>query len=236
MPPPTKPAAPPRYVAYYRVSSAEQGRSGLGLEAQVETVRRHVAATGGELLAEFREVMSGRSRRRPQLADALARAKAVEATVIVAKLDRLARDTAFLLQIADGSVPLHFCDHPDLSALGGAVGRIVLTLLASVAEFESRRIGERIKEAFDAKRARGEPIRGPLSGRKAKRSWARYLARRRERESRYDERVRRLVVRLRERGYTLAAMADWLNRKGVRTFYGRLWTQFNLWRCLNTRD
>jgi DNA invertase Pin-like site-specific DNA recombinase len=230
MPPQPKPL----FVAYYRVSTQRQGESGLGLEAQRETVTRHVQAVGGEVLAEGTDLMSGRRRDRPELVAALARAKATGATLIVAKLDRLARDARFLLELADGGVPVHLCDFPSLSIGDQIVNRMVLTILAAVAEFESRRIGQRIKEAIAAKRARGEPIRGPMEGRKAKRSWARYMARRRTAEARHDERVRRLVGRLRERRYTLAAMADWLNRKGVRTFYGKQWTLFNLWRCLQT--
>ena len=88
-------------VAYYRVSTQQQGQSGLGLEAQQETVHQHAGRAGEQIIAEFTEVESGRNCRRPQLHAALARARLCGATLIVAKLDRLARDARFLLSLFD---------------------------------------------------------------------------------------------------------------------------------------
>jgi hypothetical protein len=97
------PSGPVRYVAYFRVSTERQGRSGLGLDAQREAVARHVASTGGEVAAEFQEVESGRRADRPQLVAALAACRAQRATLLIAKLDRLAKNARFLLGVVEGS-------------------------------------------------------------------------------------------------------------------------------------
>jgi hypothetical protein len=108
------PIGPVRYVAYFRVSTERQGRSGLGLEAQREAVARHVAATGGAVAAEFQEIESGKRADRPQLAAALAACRAQRATLLIAKLDRLARNARFLLGVVKGSGEggVVFCDLP----------------------------------------------------------------------------------------------------------------------------
>ena len=89
-----------RYVAYYRVSTARQGRSGLGLDAQREAIRLHLATLGGELLGEHTEIESGRRNDRPELAKALAACRLHRATLVIAKLDRLARNVARALATA----------------------------------------------------------------------------------------------------------------------------------------
>lgn len=143
-----------KFVAYYRVSTARQGNSGLGLEAQRDAVQRLAEFRQGQIIKAFEEVESGGKNNRPQLAAALDFAKRQHATLIVAKLDRLARDAKFLLNLSDGNVPLLFGDFPDLDCTT-PVGRMVLTQMASVAEFERRRISERTKAAIAASKARG---------------------------------------------------------------------------------
>ena len=113
------PAASPkrlRYVAYYRVSTGAQGRSGLGIEAQRETAKRFLAAEGGGWppLASFTETESGRRSNRPQLAKALAACRAHRATLVVAKVDRLTRSQAFLETLRDSGVEVRLCDLPDV--------------------------------------------------------------------------------------------------------------------------
>src|SRR5690348_15246404 len=102
----------PRFVAYYRVSTGSQGRSGLGIEAQRETVKRFIAAEGGGWppLASFTETESGRRSDRPQFAKALAACRAHGATLVVAKVDRLTRSQAFLESLRDSGVDVRFCD------------------------------------------------------------------------------------------------------------------------------
>jgi len=155
-------------IAYYRVSTARQGDSGLGLEAQRSKVQQLAAERGAEVVAEFVEVESGRKADRPQLATALAEARRIKAVVAVAKLDRIARDAELLLRLtreatANGLGGFLFCDLPDVDATTAA-GRMVLTVMASVAEFEARRISERTKEALAAAKQRGVKLGGMRPG------------------------------------------------------------------------
>jgi DNA invertase Pin-like site-specific DNA recombinase len=155
------PSGAPSFVAYYRVSTDQQGRSGLGLEAQKASVASHVATAGGRLVDQFEEVESGKRSDRPQLALALTACRARRATLIVAKLDRLARNTAFLLSVADGcgEAGVVFCDLPQIPP--GPLGTFFLTLMAAVAELEAGLISQRTKAALAAVKARGVKLGGP---------------------------------------------------------------------------
>lgn len=148
------------FVAYYRVSTDKQGRSGLGLDAQKGTVGRFLASANGALVAEFEEVESGKRRDRPQLAQALGLCRARRATLVIAKLDRLARDTSFLLSVVQGAGEggVVFCDLPQLPP--GPAGTFMLTMFAAVAELERGLISERTKAALAAAKARGVKLGG----------------------------------------------------------------------------
>lgn len=148
-------------VAYYRVSTERQGISGLGLEAQRAQVAEYVARSGGVLLHEFEEAESGKRSDRPQLAAALAACRQHKARLVVAKLDRLARNTAFLLSVAEGAgeAGVIFCDLPQLPA--GPMGKFFLTLMAAVAELEAGLISQRTKAALAAAKARGVKLGNP---------------------------------------------------------------------------
>src|SRR5262245_44118669 len=123
-----------RFVAYYRVSTRKQGRSGLGLDAQRAAVAAYV--NGGVILAEYREVESGRRDDRPELAKALAHCRAANAVLLVAKLDRLARRVSFVSALMDSGAEFIACDLPD-------VNRLTVHILAAVAEAEQQAISER---------------------------------------------------------------------------------------------
>lgn len=151
-------------VSYLRVSTARQGQSGLGLEAQREKVQQLALERGADVVAEFVEVESGRKADRPQLAAALAEARKRGAVIAVARLDRIARDAEFVLRLsreaaANGMGGFLFCDLSDVDATTAA-GRMVLTVMASVAEFESRRCSERTKDALAAAKQRGVKLGG----------------------------------------------------------------------------
>jgi DNA invertase Pin-like site-specific DNA recombinase len=150
----------PSFVCYYRVSTDQQGRSGLGLEAQKATVAQHVASVQGRIVAEFEEVESGKRNDRPQLALALAACRARRAVLIIAKLDRLARNTKFLLTVVDqaGDAGIVFCDMPQLPA--GPAGTFILGMFALVAELEAGLISQRTKAALAAAKARGVKLGG----------------------------------------------------------------------------
>jgi DNA invertase Pin-like site-specific DNA recombinase len=142
-----------QYVGYYRVSTARQGRSGLGIEAQQEAVRRFLDGTSGyPPIASFTETESGRKVKRVELDRALATCRVHRATLIIAKLDRLARNQEFLMRIVDSGVDVRFCDLPEIPA--GATGRFMLQQMAAVAELEAGLISERTKAALAARVAR----------------------------------------------------------------------------------
>lgn len=146
-------AANSKYVAYYRVSTDRQGRSGLGIEAQREAVKQFLDGTAGyPPVASFVETESGRKVKRVQLEKALAACRVHRATLVIAKLDRLARNQQFLMSLVDSGVDVVFCDLPSIPA--GAVGRFMVQQMASVAELEAGLISERTKAALAAKVAR----------------------------------------------------------------------------------
>lgn len=146
-----------QFISYLRVSTDKQGRSGLGLEAQKGAIRSHLGNV--EPLACYVEVESGRKSNRPELAKALDHAKRSNATLVIAKIDRLTRSARFLLELVDSEVDLVFCDMPQIS---GPQGRFMVAMLANVAELEAAMIGQRTKAALAAAKARGTRLGGPL--------------------------------------------------------------------------
>ncbi len=137
-----------KYIAYFRVSTERQGVSGLGLEAQQTSVNQYVARSGGELLAEYVEVESGRKSDRPQLTAAIAKAKKLGAILLIAKLDRLARRVHFISGLMETGVQFRAADMPNAD-------RFMLHVYAAMAEEEARRISERTRNALQAAKARG---------------------------------------------------------------------------------
>ena len=146
--------SPQRLVAYERVSTARQGQSGLGLEAQCKTIGDFAASRSAEVLARFTEVESGRKADRPELAKALHLARVTGATLVIAKLDRLSRNAAFLLTLRDSGVRFVACDMPGANDL--TVG-----IMALVAEAEREAISRRTREALAVARARGVRLGNP---------------------------------------------------------------------------
>ena len=143
-----------RFVAYYRVSTEKQGRSGLGLDAQRTAVMSHVGGAHGQVCAEFVEVESGRKKDRPQLAAALAAARVHRAILVIAKLDRLARNVHFVSGLMESGVEFVAADMP-------TVNRLTVHILAAVAEEEARMISSRTKAALAAAKARGVRLGNP---------------------------------------------------------------------------
>jgi DNA invertase Pin-like site-specific DNA recombinase len=146
-----------RYVAYYRVSTARQGRSGLGLEAQREAVRVFMGGCGGELAEEFTEVESGKNGDRQQLARALDACRLTGAVLVIAKLDRLSRDAHFLLGLEKAGVEFVAADMPNANSL-------TVRLMAVIAQDERERISARTKAALAAAKARGTKLGGNHGG------------------------------------------------------------------------
>jgi DNA invertase Pin-like site-specific DNA recombinase len=140
------------FVAYYRVSTQRQGQSGLGLESQQSAVTQYCA--GKELIAEFTEIESGRKADRPQLIAALALAKKNKATLVIAKLDRLARNVHFISGLLESGVQFIAVDMPEAD-------RTFLQMAAVFAEWEARKISERTKSALQAAKERGTVLGNP---------------------------------------------------------------------------
>ncbi|MBG8555036.1 recombinase family protein [Hymenobacter guriensis] len=145
----------PDYVAYYRVSTARQGQSGLGLEAQQAAVRTFLSF-GEQIVGEFIEIESGRKNSRPQLAAAMQAAKEAGAVLLVAKLDRLARNLAFLTALMESRVRFKAVDMP-------AADEFTIHVLGAVAEKEAKAISTRTKDALAAKKARGFQLGTPAN-------------------------------------------------------------------------
>ena len=139
-------------ICYFRVSREKQGRSGLGLEGQKAAVAEYVGRNSVSILKEYTEIESGKRTDRPALARALAHAKRARVTLVVAKLDRLARNLCFLSAIMETGVEFIACDNPHAN-------RLTFHILAAVAEDEARRISDRTKAALAAYKARGGVLR-----------------------------------------------------------------------------
>lgn len=136
-----------KWVAYFRVSTERQGRSGLGLQAQRDAVMTYLGSVGGRLLAEFTEVESGKHDDRPELQRALMRAKVSGARLIIAKMDRLSRRAAFLLQLRDSGVRFVAADNPEAD-------ETVVGIMAVIAQRELGMIRQRTKDALAVARRR----------------------------------------------------------------------------------
>lgn len=208
-----------QFVAYYRVSTDRQGRSGLGLDAQREAVHNFLGQRPHTLIEELVEVESGRNADRPQLAEAFALCRLHRATLIIAKLDRLARSVAFVSNILDSGVDFVAADFPEAN-------RLTIHILSAVAEHEARMISERTKAALSAARARGIILggdRGNLPGVAAKGA----LASAKVRSQRAAERARDLmpvITHLRDAGHSFAAVATELEQRGIPAARGGIWT------------
>jgi DNA invertase Pin-like site-specific DNA recombinase len=208
-----------RAVAYYRVSTKQQHRSGLGIEAQRAAVTRFAEAEGLSIIHEFVEAETGRGAdaldRRPHLAAALAMAKSAKCCVLVSKLDRLSRDVAFVSGLMAQRVPFIVAE------LGRDVDPFMLHLYAALAEKERRLISERTKAALAAKRAQGAKLGNPNNlasagdvGRQALIAEADAFA----------ANILPIVRSIQAAGPVgMVTIADELNNRGVRTARGGRW-------------
>lgn len=142
-------------ISYIRVSTKQQGASGLGLAAQESAVKTYAARTGSRILASYREVETGKRADRPELLRALAHCRRSKATLVVAKMDRLSRNASFLLTLQDSDVEFVATDNP-------TANRLTVGLLAVVAQHEAEQISKRTKEALAAYKARGNKLGAEL--------------------------------------------------------------------------
>ena len=220
-----------KFIAYYRVSTDRQGRSGLGLEAQTASVRDYVTSQG-ELISEYTEVETGKRADRPQLAKALAHARRINGTLVIAKLDRLARNVAFTATLMEAGTDFLAVDNP-------TANKLTIHVLAAVAEDEARRISERTKAALKAYKARGgmlgsnHPKCRPLSQEAAKRGQrAGVAANQRLARDAYADLAPHLRD-LRDSGKSYRQIASALDAEGHTTRHRRKWNPVQVKRVLD---
>lgn len=228
-----------KLVAYVRVSTEKQGASGLGLEGQQAAIDAYARQSGGLVVAKFLEVESGKRSDRPELARAIAHARRAKAVLVVAKLDRLARNVAFLSRLLEAGVEFVACDNP-------SANRLTIHILAAVAEAEAKAIPERTKAALAAAKRRGVPLGsarpGHWAGREDRRkqgglagSKAATVARSRAAADAYSD-LLPLVRELRNGGASLDAIANDLNGKGYSTRTGKPFTPMTVHRIIGRAD
>ena len=214
-----------RIVAYERVSTARQGRSGLGLEAQRAAIERFSAERAANLLGRFTEVESGRRADRPELIKALHLAKLTGATLVIAKLDRLSRNAAFLLALRDSGVRFLAADMPQANDL--TVG-----IMALVPEQEREAISRRTKEALAAAKARGVRLGNPNGAAALRRATDGGAALRRtvsENADAFASDLAPVIEAIRAEGVTsLRGIAVALNDRGMLTRRGGRWGVSNV--------
>jgi DNA invertase Pin-like site-specific DNA recombinase len=225
-----------KLIAYRRVSTKGQGESGLGQEAQESAINAYVSMSQGELVASYTEVETGKKlslTNRPQLAKALAHANRAKARLVIAKLDRLSRNVAFLSGLMESGVDFVACDNPNAN-------RLTVHILAAVAEDEARRISTRTKDALAAYKARGglmgshrpecrDNLKQPA--REAGAIVAGKMARELATKAYAD--LKDEVLEMRAAGMTQAAIAGALNDRGYKTRRDRPWNQVQVKRMLD---
>jgi len=218
------------YVAYFRVSTKKQGRSGLGLDAQRESVTVYLAGVKGKLIAEFVEVEHGtrKGNHRPQLAAALAQCRVHGATLIIAKLDRLARNVAFTSNLMESSVEFVACDYPEAN-------RLTIHIMAAMAEHEATLISTRTKLALAAAKRKGVVLGGErgnthLIYRKGNKASAKV---RTEQAQRHAADLLPVIADLRGEGaVSLRDIAAGLNQRGIPTARGGEWSAVQVMRVM----
>lgn len=223
-------------IAYYRVSTKRQGRSGLGLDDQRAAVEAHAAATGSRIVAEFTEVETGKRSDRPELAAAVARARASRGVLAIGKLDRLARNVHFVSGLMESKVEFVACDNPHANPF-------TIHILAAVAEHEAKAISERTKGALAAAKRRGVKLgthnaKNKINWRKGQRNGlakaveTASLVRAADREACYS-RLMGDVKTWHQEGLSYAAIASKLNDAGHVTVNGKAFAAMTVHRMLN---
>jgi len=219
-----------KFVAYYRVSTARQGRSGLGLEAQRQAVATYLNGGDWKIVSEHTEIESGRRADRPQLDKALTAARLHRCPLVVSKVDRLTRSVAFLSRLLEAEVDVRFADLPQIE---GPMCRFLLQQMVAVAEMEAGMISARTKAALAAAKRRGVQLggdRGQVPSKRAHKAAVEAI------QARVNARAADLAPTIRELqaggATTLRALAAGLNAMGLTTARGGDWDQTQVRRLL----
>ncbi len=207
------------YVSYARVSTERQGRSGLGLEAQRMAVTEYLKAAKGKLVAQYTEIETGRRRDRPQLQAALELCRRSRAVLVIAKLDRLARNVAFVSSLLESRVRFVAVDMPEADPA-------FLQMAAVFAEYEARKVSERTKAALAAAKARGALLgwADPARQQDQREAAHKGAAAIRGRAALFAANTRPVIEAIRRSGITsLSGIAAALNSRGIHTQLGGQW-------------
>jgi DNA invertase Pin-like site-specific DNA recombinase len=220
---------PTKAVAYIRVSTAQQGRSGLGIEAQRDAIQRFAAAEGLELLAEFVEIETGKGSdaldRRLQLSAALSAARRADCPVIVSKLDRLSRDVAFIAGLMAQRVPFMVAD------LGSNPDPFMLHLWAALAEKERNVIAQRTRDALAQAKANGKQLGNRTNLAEAQAIGRQVVA---DQAQQRAENILPVIREIQGAGCsTLREIAEVLNQRGIQTARGAEWTAMAVKRVMD---
>jgi DNA invertase Pin-like site-specific DNA recombinase len=216
-----------KYVSYYRVSTARQGASGLGLEAQQATVKSFTV--GGQLCEEFIEIESGKRDERPQLRTAIARAQQLGATLVIAKLDRLSRNAGFIFALRDSGVDFTCCDMPDANTM--TVG-----IFAVLAQHERETTSRRTKDALTAKKARGVKLGTPANLSDESRQRSIEVRREQRANSPAARQALMLAGMLRKQGLSFEKIAKRLNEGKFQTAEGKPFKRMQVLRLLQYEE
>jgi DNA invertase Pin-like site-specific DNA recombinase len=214
-----------RFIAYYRVSTDKQGKSGLGLEAQQQAVLQYLNGGSWELVAEFTEVESGKRDDRPQLAAALAACRKHKATLVIAKLDRLARNVAFIANLMEAGTDFVAVDMPEAN-------KLVLHIMAAMAQHEREAISTRTKAALAAAKLRGKQLGGFRGGPSVDQAKGTQANAERAKEWAQGD-IGREVADMKARGWSMWEIAHHLNDLGVKTRRGGEWQATTVKRVLD---
>jgi len=215
-----------KFIAYFRVSTDRQGKSGLGLDAQRKAVADYLNGGNWSVLADFTDIESGKNNDRPQLRAAIDMAKLTGATLVIAKLDRLSRNAAFLMNLRDAGVPFVAADMPEANAL-------TIGIMALVAQNEREAISSRTKAALEAAKARGVTLGGWRGGPKADGVLGR--AAQAQKADDFAARVMPIVGPMHLAGMSLRQIAAELTAKGIMTARGGNWTAASVRNLISRR-
>jgi DNA invertase Pin-like site-specific DNA recombinase len=221
-----------KFVAYYRVSTARQGKSGLGIDAQRSAVAAYLNGGDWQIVGEFTEIESGRRADRPELDKALAAARLHRCPLVVSKVDRLTRSVSFLSRLLEAGVDVRFADLPQIE---GATGRFLLQQMVAVAELEAGMISKRTKDALAAAKRRGKKLGGDRGVVPSAKTRAKAVAALKAGAASRAADIAPTIAELRADGVTsLRDLAAALNAKGIETARGAgAWSAVQVKRVLD---
>jgi DNA invertase Pin-like site-specific DNA recombinase len=219
------------FIAYYRVSTTKQGKSGLGIAAQRQAVAGYLNGGNWKIVGEFTEVESGRRADRPELDKALAAARVRQVPLVVAKVDRLTRSVAFLSRLLEAGVDVRFADLPQIE---GPTGRFMLQQMAAVAELEAGMISTRTKAALAAAKKRGKKLGGDRGARLTAKARAEGREAQRTRARARAADLAPTIRELQAAGCeSLRAIAAGLEARGIPAARGGKWSAVQVARVLD---